>query len=395
MRRIYKEIDRDGDGSVTHAEFIAVFGKDINGESGSYEAKPVWFLKEMAALKSHLNKLDVEPSSGRTSLAPEVHDNSKIEEGEDIGWETAALLTSNAPGSKHLKHTKAQELQFKKKFGMTPGEAVKAANAAASSSSSQKKQQPPASPVSSVRARLPPRPRSAGSVRSGGGGASVTSGHGLSVRSASVSKARASAEEAEVGLSRVEFRRPNEDDGSAAEFSESTAAVEPPRIPRNNIMPFFTEPNTSTPARPATAGSAREMRDISSSDLIAELRERQMNDSAEMFARQRSRRQERPRSAPRSRSRPHQEAPDDPAWDAPTSRFGGFNQGAHNKSTVATKLSRAKKMADVYRQQEMRRKGHSRSRSRSQSAGRTRGGQMESDYWQPPTVLHDGTFRVC
>jgi len=43
---------------VECAEFVQVFGNDINGFSGSFESKPAWFLKEMATLKAHLNKLE-------------------------------------------------------------------------------------------------------------------------------------------------------------------------------------------------------------------------------------------------------------------------------------------------------------------------------------------------
>jgi len=89
------------------------------------------------------------------------------------------------------------------------------------------------------------------------------------------------------------------------------------------------------------------MAKFSNVDLINELRVRQMAQQAELLAKQEARRQERPRSAPHRRPR---DPPNDPTWDAPTSRFGGFNQGSHSKSTVASKLSRAKKLAEVYHQ---------------------------------------------
>jgi hypothetical protein len=202
------------------------------------------------------------------------------------------------------------------------------------------------------------------------------------------------------------------------------------QIPRNNLLPFYTEPkgrgHVEQRERPSTAGSAREISKFTNVDLINELRVRQMAQQADLIAKQEARRTDRPRSAPHRR--PQEGAgpggPTGPSWDAPTSRFGGFNQGSHAKSTVATKLNRAKKMADVYHQRECLsphgrlRKKHSvrrhlltpprrpmfsvlseemrrnRGRSRSSSAGRTRGGQGESDYWTTPKDMHEGTFRV-
>ena len=110
-------------------------------------------------------------------------------------------------------------------------------------------------------------------------------------------------------------------------------------------MPFYTErKGAPSPARPSSANPS--FAKYSDVDLIRELRERQHQQRRETDDVKEQRRRERPKSAPRERPA----GPVDPMWDVPTSRFGGFNQGAHAKSTVATKLNRAKKMADVYRE---------------------------------------------
>lgn len=117
-------------------------------------------------------------------------------------------------------------------------------------------------------------------------------------------------------------------------------------IPRNNIMPFYTQHPSSTPTRPSTAGASRKMGLYSDDELIHELRERQMVQQRLQQATSDQRRRERPRSAPLTRQPPMASPMASP--EAEMMSPDSFGQGPHSKSTVATKLNRAKQLAAVY-----------------------------------------------
>jgi hypothetical protein len=93
-------------------------------------------------------------------------------------------------------------------------------------------------------------------------------------------------------------------------------------------------------------------------DLIKELRNRQRFDARGAAQQTAARRRARPRSAPHQRGKgPQTTSMGSTGWDAPAARFGGsgggygagqqqqrlyYSQGPHPRSTLATKLSRAK-----------------------------------------------------
>jgi len=366
IRRMHKEIDVDGDGQIKCAEFVAMFGSDINGHSGSFESKPAWYHKEMGRLAAQLKRLDSDGSSVASKKGPAGHDDDSApieEEAED--FVAAAVMNSggvqyqgsSASSSKKKSGsglTKAQDIALKKKFGMLPDkEALQTSpvgSIAPSFHSSEKSigsQRMGAAPKPASPQRMQ-RPQSANaSVRSAGGGGSVRSASGgASVRSA------AGGGGGGASVTRVEYAGPEEASVDDASTVASVASMgQPAHIPHNTLMPFYTE----KPKRPASAGAARpanpakdtarRMGDISDEELMQELLGRQRAKQTPGW---------RPRSAPRSRSQGGGSSRrfEDPEklgiWDAPTSRFGGFNQGAHSKSTVATKLNQAKKMANVY-----------------------------------------------
>jgi Ca2+-binding EF-hand superfamily protein len=359
IRRMHKEIDVDGDGQIKCAEFVAMFGNDINGHSGSFESKPAWYHKEMDRLATQLKLLDSDGSSVAAKQGPGGHDDDSApieDEAED--FVAAAVMNSggvqyqgsSASSSKKKSGsglTKAQDVALKKKFGMLPdkeglqtspvGSIAPSFYTSERSLSSQPKSATP-KPAATQRMQ---RPQSANaSVRSAtGGGASVRSGGGG------------------ASVTRVEYTGPEEasvDDASTV--ASAVSMNQPAHIPQNNPMPFYTE----KPKRPASAGAARpvnlatdtarRMGEISDEELMQELLGRQRAKQTPGW---------RPRSAPRSRSQGGGSSRrfEDPEklgiWDAPTSRFGGFNQGAHSKSTVATKLNQAKKMANVYAERKL------------------------------------------
>jgi Ca2+-binding EF-hand superfamily protein len=421
IRRMHKEMDADGDGEIKCAEFVAVFGNDINGFAGSFESKPAWYHKEMTNLAAQLKKIDSDGTpTGGSKKGGSGDDESGTIEDDVEDFVMGAMMSGGGAAHKHHRSsshagaakkkdvglTKAQDLAFTKKFGMSPEEALKTSPGESLGS------QPAPTPKPAQRQQ---RPQSAG--------ASVRSGGGLSAQ--------------QQVQERVEYARPEASlgDASSVQSSASTGQAQPAQVPRNNLMPFYTE----KPKRPASAGAARanaapltdparHIGDFTDEDLMHELRDRQRAKQQPGW---------RPRSAPRSRPQAGGSGGrlDDPEklgreWDAPTSRFGGFNQGAHSKSTVATKLNQAKKMADLYAERKKRvaqcipqigacvhvpapvaklwlvsacrlrascaeeRRRHG-PYGRSKSAPRVRGGQNESDYWLPPTVMHTKIFGVA
>jgi hypothetical protein len=84
----------------------------------------------------------------------------------------------------------------------------------------------------------------------------------------------------------------------------------------------------------------------SDDELIHELRERQMVQQRLQQATSDQRRRERPRSAPLTRQPPMASPMASP--EAEMMSPDSFGQGPHSKSTVATKLNRAKQLAAVY-----------------------------------------------
>ena len=105
--------------------------------------------------------------------------------------------------------------------------------------------------------------------------------------------------------------------------------------------------NISNPMFAATVGGVFGIGNFTDEDLINELRMRQREDTQQVQEETNKRRRSRPRSAPMRRG-----GCENTGWDRSGTRFAAgpfvYSQGPHPRSTMATKLSRAKAMAAAY-----------------------------------------------
>jgi hypothetical protein len=321
IQRIFKDIDKDNDGQVHCAEFVEMFGKDINGYSGSTETKPTWYHKEMANLTQMIHKLDGTTGDEESGTAFGHNEQGSMQAG-------GRTLTS------------AQQFALKKKFGMTSYPGISNTRTGETGESSDdprfSPRAVPESPVSlspgatsavsetaaASISRLHERPRSTGSVLS-------------KHQHLSSTPIPLAGTNSQNHPSQYHSREATQDDnhtrGSWPECASSSGSL------------------ASMSGRPSTAGlsSSRSISDVGSlapaiencsdQDLVTELRERQ---SQIRFLVDK----ERPKSAPRSR-----QCMLDPAgYASEAASSGRFD--THSKSTVAAKLNRAKKMALLYQE---------------------------------------------
>jgi len=427
IRRMFNEMDVDGDGSIQCREFVQSFGGNINGFSGSFETKPDWYHTEMSNLAKIINKIDgVEGEDGDEWL-------------EHEGAEAEEKCAERAGRSESM--TAAQEIAFKKRFGLSVRQALnnkkkptsqvpplplKAAPTALQAESIQSgkveeassvRSAPPLPPSVSSAPPLPPtptgrkpqeRPHSAGSFCSSSsrrGGADSVAAASTSARSAPT-------------VGRIAFPGPKQKENRVA-FRPTSASVTSMSISEESDASQHSRANmvfTETPMRLSSAESssppisavgspdAADIANFTNDDLIAELRERQIqvpevadissNDLIAVLRERQTqqRRQNRPQSAPSRRSSSMSESGDSASSEsAQGGRFASFTQAHHAKSTVATKLNQAKKMAAVYQEDEKRRKNGGQRRSGSRTRKST---QVESGYWESNNrVMHSGTFR--
>lgn len=324
IKKIYDDMDTDGDGEIECSEFLEYFGNYINGFAGSFETKPDWFYKEISDLSAHIDKIE-----GVHVTGPEtVIEEEKVQEKK-----------FKAPE----KLTKQQELRFMRKYGVNADDlnylnstSPTANPANVSLNVLELNPSPMARPQSAGTAR----PKSAGASRppsSGGWPQSVTQNRasgpawGQPVerpRSASSERPR-SAGSARPQSANAAKSKSARNIQSAVNFSTATMGLDD-----DDPFSALLHPMTShTPAK-ETAETCVEttgvISDFSDGALLKELRERKQKQEGTF----------RSKSAPKSRR-----GEIDSRWEKPSSRFGGFNQGPHYKSTVASKLKSAKKIA--------------------------------------------------
>jgi hypothetical protein len=335
IERIYRDMDDDGDGLVECSEFLSYFGNYINGFAGSFETKPDWFYKELSDLSAHIDKIEGMHVSGPETVVVET-EKPKLKAAEKL--------------------SKQQELRFTRKFGISP-EDLEYMNSENTPLAPQPQQNvnvnilelnpsPMARPQSAGR----DRPRSAGgnprtksdATQGGGGGGGPSWGQ---QRTSDRPRSAGSARPQSAGQTRSSKSARNIQ--SAVNFSTATmgmqdldddpfsALLQPVMTSTNNnnknrTASFIAEPSPNQENDEPLTSPGTNISEFSDGALLKELRERKQKKEGSF----------RSKSLEKSKR-----GEIDSGWEKPSSRFGGFNQGPHFKSTVASKLKAAKKIA--------------------------------------------------
>jgi len=295
--------------------------------------KPTWFLKEMDKISLQIDKID---------------DCSKFKQ-EDS--------SPVCPLEPKRSMTRAQELKFMRKFGVSTKEVIP--TSPVESTKSQETFSPPAPRPQSARPRTPQgaRPRTPVSARQRPQSAA-------SSRPQSAGPARPQSAGPRIAVT-ARFAMPQ--DGHRPESANTQTTV--------GVQDFSDEElRNELLERRAAARAAQGLEAFAVEDLRQELLSR----------RARSHRRARSVSSwSRKRSGEPHRPPMDREWDAPSIRFNSTSntQSVHSRSTMSQKLDRAKKMAELL----------DRSKSKSKrSKSAPRGGHFRA----PQSVGHEKPFRV-
>jgi len=368
VQKLFRDIDKAGSGEVTASEFSNYFGKFISGDSGSLDHKPTWYLKELDKISTQLDKIDDPAKAAGQQNSPVFNPGP----GRSSRSYTGPKLSSTS------SMTKAQELKFMRKFGVSTKEALPATSPfeatkfqeAFSATSQAFESAKPRTPRSArpltpqrTRPRTPlsgRRPQSAGSMRPQSAG---------STRPQSAGSTRPQSAGPRITVTK-RFAMPGDENKPEVMSTRDATSYS-----GKGIQDFTNEElRNELLDRRAAAREAQGLEVFDNEALRQELLERRASShrrarSVSVWSRKRA---GEPNRQPMNRE-----------WNAPSIRFNSTSntQSVHSRSTMALKLERARKIAELLEVSKSRQR-----RSRSVPRG--------AHFRPHSSVKHERPFRV-